>query len=302
MTLDGSGSQSFGGLIQDGGSGKTLALTVGAGTQTLSASNTFSGALTINGGVVATDNLSTSTRAAQGVGVSGKITLNGGTLRYTATTFGSNSGGFADSITVGANGGTLDITGGKAFFLGGPLSGSGPLTFLTSATNGSQWLIINNNAAFSGNITIGNGSGSSAAGTSWAGSGYVQWRSNAASPLGSGTVTINTGGVFTADNNSSLGNPSGTLANNFILNGGRLGTQNPSIAYGGTITLTANSFIGSPQTASAAGTLKFSNVISGASFGLTKDTIDTATFTAANTYGGGTTINQVRFGQLELHC
>ena len=88
------------------------------GTLTLNGANTFSGAVAINAGTLATNNLATSTGAAQGLGDSGLLTLNGGTLQYTANTA---VNAWATGITVNAGGGTLNNSGNQAVFLSGAL-------------------------------------------------------------------------------------------------------------------------------------------------------------------------------------
>ncbi len=218
----------FSGLLKN--TSGTLALTkVGTGTVMVNSSNTFTGALTLNGGVFATNNINT-VGTAQGMGQSGKINLNGGAFRYTGANFpttADSAGQFNPTITVGASGGTLDNnTSGAYVEFDGALSGGGALNLVDSSLNNHQWLITSGNPGFSGSVSIGNGSG---------GSGFVQYRSANASPLGTGTVTINAGGSLSADNPSSGGGPS-TLANPIVLNGGLLCTQTPVMTYSGPIT------------------------------------------------------------------
>ena len=88
------------------------------------------------------------------------------------------------------------------------------MTVLDTSGHNYQLLYVGNSPGFIGNIIIGNGS---------ANSGWVQQRSNAASPFGAATITINGGGVLSADTGTAA--PT-TLSNNIILNtGGTLGTQ-----------------------------------------------------------------------------
>jgi fibronectin-binding autotransporter adhesin len=260
------------------GAGSLTMTGTSTGTLTANAANTFGGPLTINTGVFATNNYA-NVGSAQGIGENGNLFLNGGTFRYTG---GSNGNPFAPTINIGASGGTLDTTTGFIFF-NGSLAGSGNVNFIDSANTNFQWLLTGNSPAYTGNITIGTG---------MAGSGWVQYRSANASPLGSGTITINTGGIFSADAGSST--PS-ALSNNFILNGGRLGTQGSAMVYSGNILVQTNSIIGNSNGQTAAFTL--SGIISGAA-GLTKDTGNVVTINNSNSYAGGTTVSG---GQLNIN-
>ncbi len=252
----------------------------GAGTLIANAANTFSGPLTINGGVFATNTLNTP-GGAQGVGESNSLILNGGTFQYTGGGFGT----WSPTITVGSAGGTINLTGGLIMF-GGTFAGTGTLNVINSTNTSSAWIYMTSvSPNFAGNIVIGNGIGTQSG---------IQYRSTGANPFGTATITINTGGLLTDD-----GGNGGIVPNNIILNGGVMGTQSANMTYSGNITLQASSSIGSPPTGnSTSGTFTISGPISGGStFSLTKNTADTAILTGANTYSGATIINQ---GQLTL--
>ena len=150
---------------------------------------------------------------------------------------------------------------------GAALLGSGTLNVIDSGSAGRQWLFTGNSPSFTGNITVGTGS---------AGSGFLQYRSSNPLPFGTATITVNAGGIFSADNGST--NPS-TLSNNFILNGGTLGTQVPNMTYSGSISVTANSTIG--HVSNGSGTIALSGVISGTA-GLTINGGSTVTLSKAN--------------------
>ena len=210
---------------------------LGPGTTTDNAANTFTGVLNIDGGVFATNNVST-VGAAQGMGEASSLVLNGGAFRYTGGNSGTN---FAPTINLGASGGTIDTPSGS-FVFGGAFSGNGQLTAVNSAGLNGAWLLdTGNSPTFTGNIVIGDGIHTQSG---------IQYRSNAAYPLGTGTITVNALGLSTADNNGSS-NP-GTLPNNIILNGGTFGTQSASVTYGGTINVQSNSFVGSPPSLGSA--------------------------------------------------
>ena len=150
LTIGGAGNTTIGGLIGNGSG--TVALTMnGTGTLTLSASNTFSGPLTINAGIVATNNVN-SAGSAQGMG-EGSLVLNGGTFESTET-----GGTLGAAIFVGANGGTLFNNANNSFQqYTDTFTGSGTLTLKSAASsfNNGQLAIEGNSPNFSGNIIIG---------------------------------------------------------------------------------------------------------------------------------------------------
>ncbi|MCW1921886.1 autotransporter-associated beta strand repeat-containing protein [Luteolibacter arcticus] len=198
----------------------------GVGVLTLGGSNSYTGTTSIDGGV-----LSVTTLAANGgnsgIGAGTDVTLNGGTLRYTGGNNGSDAGAkFNRNISVGASGGTLDLAGTGFLFYGGSVSGSGALKVIDSSGDASnrQLLVSGNSAGFTGNLEIGNGS---------ANSGWVQYRSNAASPFGSGTITVLTGGVLSADNGTT--GPT-LLTNPILLSGGTLMAQSSNTNFSNTVT------------------------------------------------------------------
>ena len=248
----------------------------GTGTLVLNAANSYTGATTVSSGVLATGSLQAN-GTASGIGQGTALTLNGGTLRYTG---GANGNGFNRAITVGAGGGTLDNFGGGFVFYDGVLSGTGPLTFLDSSSTSHEWLLTGSSPAFSGNVFVGNGT---------AGSGLLQYRSSNASPFGTGIIQVNGGGIVSADIGTT--NPS-TLGNNFVLNGGLLGTQGSNMTYSGTISLTASSTLGNVPAYNTNGTLTFSNVISGGSAAaLTIASASSVTLTGNNTFTGATIVS-----------
>ena len=181
-------SSSYGGAI--GGTGG-LAV-VGASTQTLTGTNTYSGGTTLSGG-----GLSITNGAALG---SGSLTVSGGVLSLgTATitnTLGPVTGGTITGGTFVNNGGTYSL-------------GSGTISSVLAGTDGV-------NKTGTGTVTL-TASNSYSGGTSLGG-GVVVVATNGA--LGSGTVT------FTA--NSTISDTAGTdtISNALVLNTGVTGTIN----------------------------------------------------------------------------
>ena len=97
-----------------------------------------------------------------------------------------------------------------SFVFGGALSGNGQLAAVNTAGLNGAWLLdTGNSPTFTGNIVIGDGIHTQSG---------IQYRSNAANPLGTGTITVNALGLLTADNGGS--SSPGTVPNSIILNGG----------------------------------------------------------------------------------
>ncbi len=149
----------------------------GGGTLTLSGTNLYSGATTINAGTL---NISATGNLGDG-SATNTLTLNGGTLRATASLLlGTNR-----TIAVGAGGGTLSTAAGTTLTADGALSGSGPLTVtgegvtvlsadnsgftgdvaVISGTANSTLRLANNNALTSGTVTVTNNATVGAVGT-----------------------------------------------------------------------------------------------------------------------------------------
>ncbi|WP_323014840.1 autotransporter outer membrane beta-barrel domain-containing protein, partial [Devosia sp.] len=112
----------------------------GAGTTTLSGSNTYTGGTTLNAGIVSVSQNSNLGAA------NGTLTFNGGTLQSTA--------GFSmgRATTIGASGGTFDVTAGT-LTQSGMISGSGPL----NKTGVGTLTLTGNSAGFSGATTVTDG-------------------------------------------------------------------------------------------------------------------------------------------------
>jgi fibronectin-binding autotransporter adhesin len=127
LTIDSGSGSTFGGVIQDGAGGGTLALAKsGAGTLTLTGTNTYSGGTTINAGI-----LSVTSDAFLG-NASGSVTLNGGRL----WTNGANLN-TARNITVTGTGSSIVVNRNNNFSTSGTLTGSGSLGFANPGGSGT---------------------------------------------------------------------------------------------------------------------------------------------------------------------
>ncbi len=283
LTLSGTSTatNNISGLISNG-TATPLALNVTGGVWNVTASNSYTGGVTLSGGIFATNTIGAS-GGNQALGTNSTLNLNGGTFRCTAPTSGGNATNPAITLAIGANGGTLDMQN-NFLFWSGPLTGSGKLTVLSSNSATSAWLLYTGNttsANFSGSISIGDGVKTNCG---------IQYRSNNATPFGTAVVTVNAGGILTADANGA--SVPSKFPNDIILNGGRLGSQLPSaLEYSGAITLQngTTSLIGIPNAGSGTMPTTVSGVISG-SGSITKDTSMQLTLSNANTYTGGTSI------------
>jgi fibronectin-binding autotransporter adhesin len=153
----------------------------GTGTLTINTANDYTGATTVNGGVLAVATLgdggTPSSIGAAGVGAS-NLVLNGGTLRLTGSQTNTNR-----SMTLGASGGILDVaTSGSSMQVSGTLTGSGRLT-----KTGPGTLILASTNTYSGGTTIDGGTI------------YLAGSNANKNALGSGTVTINNGTLTMAN-------------------------------------------------------------------------------------------------------
>jgi hypothetical protein len=160
-----------------GNSGLTV---TGSGSVILSSQNTFTGGLFVTGGGTASFSVDAN------LGAAGQpITLDHGTLSYTN----SNSPTLSRPITINEGGGTLNTVnsaGAGKLIVTGLISGSGTMTKI-----GPGWLTI-----YSSNTNTGG----------WAINGGVV-EAGAANALGSGNITINSGGELSENSTSAISNP-----------------------------------------------------------------------------------------------
>ena len=132
-------SGSYTGVIAGNGG-----LVLSNGNETLTGINTYRGGTTIDHSV-----LSVSSEANLGA-ASGAVSMDGGTLAITGHTF----SGTARAITVGSDGGTLDIADtANSFTITTALNGSGALT-----KSGAGGLVLTGNNSYGGGTTISAGS------------------------------------------------------------------------------------------------------------------------------------------------
>ena len=194
-------STTFSGVIAGGDGGTNINLTkVGLGTLTLSGANRYTGTTTINAGTIVAN-----TSASLGADTA-PLVINGGVLRTT--------GGIATarSVTVGPNGGTLNVAaigtaGNGQFYLGAAntLLGSGPL-ILTG--NGAL------NTTGAGNLRIGS-----------------------TNPY-SGVAILRDGGIFEYGTGGAVGGGASFVIGNegelAVQGGGATSMPNPVTVSGGT--------------------------------------------------------------------
>ena len=268
------GTMTIGSVIANNGSATGLNKS-GTGTLVLSGANTYSGTTTVSGGTLQIGNGTTSS------GLSGAITLAGGT--FLSDTTGGSGGGFFPTITLTANSAIGDI--GNTTFInfntgintnGFTLTYAGSLANVYGSANGNgyngggfagEWY---QNSAISGNGPINIVSGDFTA---------------ANSSLGTGLISISAGATM------SLSGV--TLTNNITLNGGAGALGLGAINDQNTTSSTLSGAITLAGGVSAIGTMNSSLTLSGVvtgSGGLEKDNNNTLTLSNADTYTGATTI------------
>jgi len=272
---NGDASGSFTGVIKN--TAGTLALTkLGAGTLTLSGTNTYSGGTTLSAGT-----LSLSGGSVLGTGA---ITISGGTLSdnganetLTTNNVQSWNGSFGavgsnnttlnlgtGAITLGASNVGISVGGYTSFYVSGVISG----TAKGLTINGPGTTNLAGANTYTAGVTLA--------------SGTLQINNNAA--LGTGTFTINGGSV--GGNGHTISNAT-VIAGSFSIAG-----ASGTLTLAGTTTLSASSSINISNS-----NLTFSTPIANASGthnGLTftyGDYTSQITLAAANTFDGGVTFS-----------
>ncbi len=190
-----SGSQTFSGTLRNGdgvGTDGTLAFTkAGAGTLTLSGTNTYTGATILNAGTLILSGTST---------YAGSTTINGGTLTLSNTTT------FGGTTTINA-GGTLLINNASTFTGSITITAGGTLQFGTNNAISASTALLLTGAGGSSAATL------SLNGYSWA-SGAITFYDATSGATSQGTINLGTGGLLTLGGNvtvSGTNNPLGAL-------------------------------------------------------------------------------------------
>lgn len=199
----------------------------GSGVLTLTGANSYTGGTTISGGV-----LSVAAEANLG-DVSSVLTLDGGVLRVTGTTFSQT----ARNIVFGASGGGFDIAAaGNSFTVTQSFSGTGSLSKAGAGT-----LLLTNAHSYTGTTTVSGGVlragqagafSSNSAFTVAAGAtlDLAGFNQTITSLAGGGTVSLGAGRLATGSDNSST-----------TFSGSITGTGGLTKAGTGTFTLTGTS-------------------------------------------------------------
>lgn len=134
VDVDGAKNYTFTGTAAIAGAGSLTK--TGTGKLTISSTNSFTGAVNLNGGVVSVATVADSA-ANSPLGAGTAINLGGGTLEFTGAAGSTNRG-----VAVAAGGGTVSAPNGSTLTLSGVVSGAGTLAksgsgtvVLTGATN-----------------------------------------------------------------------------------------------------------------------------------------------------------------------
>jgi autotransporter-associated beta strand protein len=269
-------------------SGPDFGLTkAGVGTMVLSGTNSFSGAVTINAGILSVNTVAaTGSSSSLGTGsATSTISISGsGTLRYTGSGHSTNR-----AITLTGSGATIDASGEDALILSGTISGSGNNLVLTGSGIG----IKNNPINISTSTLTKSGSGI------WTLSG-----NNVIGPVSvtNGILKLGTGGptTFPLGNSTSATtvNDGATLDLNgystvepLILNGDGFSSGGAlANTVGNLVFAEGNVFLGSNSTFNTNGSIDISGVISG-NYAMTKEGSGILYFSGINTFSGGLIIN-----------
>jgi fibronectin-binding autotransporter adhesin len=180
-------------------------ITVSNGSLTILTTNTFTGPVTLDAGVLATPVLANS-GSASGIGASsslpGNFVFNGGTFAYTGPSASTDHG-----MTLTNAGGAINVTNGTALTLNGGIIGNGPLT-----VEGSGTLILNNPNSYTNTTTVAattlqlnNASG--------AGTGIINFSNGTVAYYPSAGITVANPFNFTAGTTNTVVITSGSSAN-----------------------------------------------------------------------------------------
>ena len=275
----------------------------GAGTVKLTAFNTFTGPITINGGTLEFSNSAT---GANNVYASTQININGAsTLKISGA---SGNIPIYDGRTY-----TFDAIGGGSILVGTGNYNAAAGAFTIKTNGGAKDTIglISTASAFGMNLGVVGGTFDVALGSDATSDLTVTpIIANAGSVLKTGMGRLTFTGVNTFSgrltvqngtlsiptiNNASANGPLGNNAQSVIL--GNTGAQTGTLSYTGATATSTKKFTmatggtGAFDVTTGANTLTLSGVIDGSGT-LTKSGLGTLTLSGANTYTGGTTLNQ----------
>ena len=254
LSIWGAGNYSYGGTISS-----TTALTMnGTGTQTLTGPNSFTGAITANAGILATDATLGGT-----IGGSNPITFNGGAYELIGPTSGTAASESLGAVTLGVGNGTLEAKNGAtinvttlptANIIGANLdiveNGTGTQTVTTTSSVGTT---TGNNGVLGayGDVVLTQGGTTTYAALS--GTSIVPY--TGATALAAGSInpiskTINyslTSGATTLSAASTVNElqvSNGGTSGNLNLNGHALVVQGDGLLFNGTSAYTINDIAG----------------------------------------------------------
>ncbi len=256
LTVTSSTNTTFSGVIKDGSASNLLSLTkAGAGTLTLSGTNTFTGVTTLTAGTLSVATINAGGVAGnlgQASADAGNLVLNGGTLQYTATgTTASTNRAF--TLMPGTMS-TIEVTSASSVLT---MSGASASTTGSLTKSGSGTLMLSGANSFSGTTNITGGS------------------LILANPLALQYSTLNltnSGFSFGGLTEATLGGLSGSSA---------LSLTNSATPSAGVVLRVGNNDSNT----------HYAGILSGVAGSLMKVGAGTFMLSGDNTYGGGTTIS-----------
>jgi autotransporter-associated beta strand protein len=283
-----------------GGAGVALTKST-AGSVTLSGTNTYTGATTINAGVLEAGSLAnggTSSGIGASTNAAGNLVFNGGTLKYTGGAQSTDR-----NWTVGTGGATWDASGSGALTLAGAtatLSGAGTRTVTLAGTNtGANTLAAalgDNGGATS---LVKNGAGTwwltganSYSGTTTINAGILHI-GGATALGGAGGVTVN-GGALEMQGGIAVGAKALSLTGTGVSSNGALRNVSGNNSWAGLVTLAGNTLIRSDD-----GILTLLGGVATGANALTVNTGTNGRVVIGNALTGSGTIN-ITGGTLEL--
>jgi len=293
LTFANPNAQTYGGVISGVGS----MTKIGAGTLTLTGSNTFATPLAINAGTLSVGTINATNTAAQPLGESTALTLGGGTvsgtLLYTGPAVTLNK-----AVTLGTGGGTIQNGGTGVFTLGGTLTKTGAVLTLNGGASGINvtGLVTSSVGGFNSDLDVTGGTVTLSTAATYDGPTVIYGGGTLVSAVATnalpGTTTVALGSA-TLESGSAY-------TNTYVLNGNAqtivgltaasaAGFTNTNAVVGGSATL-------STLTVTNSATDTYSGVLGGPganqnNLALVMAGAGTLILTGANTYTGGTTIS-----------